>query len=116
MTSADIIPEIFAEIFAESALGEVDHVDVVAHARAVVGWVVIAKHVEPRPLTHRDLKRDRAEIARRLQVSSARISRRFISAFISANYACCMYGIRLFGIPFGSSPILPDGCAPTGLK
>ena len=27
-----------------------------------------------------------------------------------------MYGIRLFGIPFGSSPISPDLCAPTGLK
>ena len=27
-----------------------------------------------------------------------------------------IYGIRLLGIPFGFSPILPLGCAPTGLK
>ena len=27
-----------------------------------------------------------------------------------------IYGDRLFGIPFGSSPISPEGCAPTGLK
>ena len=71
--------EIFAEIFAEIALGEVDHVDVVAHARAVGGRVVGAEDREMRPLTHRDLRsgQDRAEIAPRLRVGLvARISRR----------------------------------------
>ena len=29
---------------------------------------------------------------------------------------CVIYGIRLFGMPFGFSPIRPDGCAPMGLK
>ena len=27
-----------------------------------------------------------------------------------------MNGMRLFGMPCGSSPMVPDGCAPTGLK
>jgi len=27
-----------------------------------------------------------------------------------------IYGIKLFGIPFGFSPINPDSCAPIGLK
>ena len=30
--------------------------------------------------------------------------------------SCVMYGIRLFGMPFGFSPIVPLGCAPIGLK
>ena len=30
---------------AQMALGQIDHVDVVAHARAVGRWVIVAKHL-----------------------------------------------------------------------
>ena len=67
----------------EVALGEVDHVDVVADAGAVGGRVVVAEH-------HEVVARPTA--------------------------TCITKGIRLFGMPSGSSPMRPLGWAPTGLK
>ncbi len=63
--------------------GEVLDVDVVAHAGAVDGVVVVAED-------------------------------RSFSRLPTAT--CAMKGIRLLGLPEGFSPIVPDSCAPTGLK
>ena len=63
--------------------GEVLDVDVVAHAGAVDGVVVVAEDAS-------------------------------LSRLPTATWA--MKGIRLLGMPDGSSPIVPDACAPTGLK
>ena len=66
------------------AFGEVDDVEVVAHAGAVGRVVVVAED---------------AQLRRAGRPPPA-----------------ATYGIRLLGVPRGSSPIVPLGCAPTGLK
>ena len=48
----------------DMALGEIDHVDIVAHAGAVGRVVVVAEDLQPRALADRDLRHVRHQVVR----------------------------------------------------
>jgi hypothetical protein len=80
--------------------GPFTHMNVISDPCAVRGLIIVTKDRELGSLAHRHLQ-----------------SLRWETEWGGGLYkTCARYGMRLFGIPDGFSPILPEGWAPMGLK